>query len=131
MAGLNLEVGNIVECWNNPDRIINEDASGYGRGWENGKVFKIGRISWGTPKSIAWPEGKDQMGVYTDCLKLKGDNMVNDLKNYFSKNKDIFYTLGAVLIIDYFLFGGAMRKKVQDVVENMLNNVSKKVSAAE
>lgn len=66
---------------------------------------------------------------YESKLKLitKGSTMLNDIKQYFGKNKDIFFTLGAVLILDYFLFNGAMRKKVQEVVEKMLNHCEKKV----
>lgn len=60
-------------------------------------------------------------------IQSKGNTMLNDMKNYFGKNKDIFFTLGAVLILDYFLFGGAMRKKIQDVVEKMLNKATNQV----
>lgn len=63
----------------------------------------------------------------TMTASTKEVKMMDRLSGYFNKHQETIFTLGAVLLVDYFLFGGALRKKVQDVVEKMVTKCEKAV----
>src|SRR3990167_7925333 len=37
---------------------------------------------------------------------------MDSLKNYYNKHQDSILTLGLVLLVDYFMFGGALRERI-------------------
>lgn len=56
-----------------------------------------------------------------NLILINKENFMDGIKKYFEKNQDIVYTIGLVLLLDYFLFGGALRSKIQATVEQALN----------
>ena len=57
--------------------------------------------------------------------------MFTSIKEYVNKYKDTLFTLGFILILDHFVFSGAMRAKVQEVLEGMLNSIGQVGKAIE
>lgn len=55
-------------------------------------------------------------------------NVMESVKEYFNKHRDAIYTLGVVILLDHFLFGGAFREKIKSTVEGMLEKVTKGLS---
>lgn len=43
------------------------------------------------------------------------------IKLYIEKHRDIFLTIGVVLILDHFVFGGAFREKLKNIIDNFLD----------
>ena len=49
-----------------------------------------------------------------------------DLKGYISENRDLLYTIGLVLIIDQYIFDGAFRQRIKNLVEGLLKKAENK-----
>ena len=58
-----------------------------------------------------------------------GKKTMDTLKNFFNKHQDIILTVGLVLLVDYFLFNGALRARIQATIEKVLGNVEKKLAS--
>lgn len=64
----------------------------------------------------------------TEIELLKKENaMLDSLKGYYKKHEEIIFTIGFVLILDYLLFGGALRIKIKSLVEKMLATAEDKL----
>jgi len=62
--------------------------------------------------------------------KSKGEiKMLKSLKKYYEDHQDIILTVGVVVLLDHFLFGGALRAKIQTTIEKLLSGVEKKVES--
>lgn len=59
----------------------------------------------------------------------KGELKMETLKQYFRKHSDTFITLGIIILIDEYLFGGSLRSKIQGLLDRLLNNTAKKLEA--
>jgi hypothetical protein len=57
----------------------------------------------------------------------KENRMFKSLREYVQQHKDLFYTIGLVLLVDHFIFDGAFKAKVQKIVEKLLDGASKKL----
>lgn len=47
------------------------------------------------------------------------------VKEYMNKHRDIIFTLVGAMLVDHFLLHGALRKRIQAVVEAILFKVEK------
>ena len=62
-----------------------------------------------------------------DQVSLKGDTM-NSMKEYLEKHRDVFLTIGIVLILDHFVFEGAFREKLKSITESFLDKKTKELT---
>ena len=62
-----------------------------------------------------------------NILQSKGNTM-SSIKEYFTKHQDTYITLGIIVLIDHFLFGGIFREKIQKTVENILDTTQKQLT---
>lgn len=51
----------------------------------------------------------------------KEKSMIKSFKEYVSEHKQIIFTLGFVLLLDHLLLQGALKSKVQDVLNSILD----------
>ena len=49
------------------------------------------------------------------------------LKKYLDKNSDAFFTLAIVVVLDHFVLGGALREKIKNILESILDSKTKKL----
>ena len=47
-------------------------------------------------------------------------NLSNSIKSYIEKNQDTFFTIAIVILLDHYLFEGALRSKIKTSVEGMI-----------
>ena len=47
--------------------------------------------------------------------------MFENVKDYIGKHRDIIFTLGLVIIVDHFLFKGALRERIKGTIEGILS----------
>ena len=62
-------------------------------------------------------------------IKKENKKMLDNVKGYVEKHKDIIFTLGLIILVDHFLFKGALRSRVKDSIEGVLKNVENKIQA--
>ena len=127
------------------DRVIKYKAYTIDDGTdESGKYCMRGgdskAVPLGTKGKVASSESATILTVHFDngvCwavspteLKLqKGDvKMIQSLKDYYKEHQDTVITIGLIVLLDHFLFGGALRQKIQDTVEKMLGHVEKRIT---
>lgn len=60
-----------------------------------------------------------------DTDEPRRNTMMENVKGYFEKHKDVILTLGIVILVDHFLFKGALRNRIQSTVEGCLSKVEK------
>jgi hypothetical protein len=53
------------------------------------------------------------------------EKKVNMVREYLNKHRDVIFTLGCALLVDHFILGGALRTRIQKVVEAALARVEK------
>ena len=58
-------------------------------------------------------------------VEKKGSDMVSNFKSYFEKHQDVIITIAVVVLLDHFLFNGALRNKIQNTVEKFLDGAKK------
>lgn len=51
------------------------------------------------------------------------NTMLQNVKGYIEKHKDILFTLGLVILVDHFLFKGALRERIKNTIEGALKKV--------
>ena len=73
-------------------------------------IFYLGGTVIPTPNEPYKPEVKPQ----------RRKTMLENVKGYVEKHKDILFTLGLVILVDHFLFKGALRSKIQGTLEGVL-----------
>lgn len=112
-----------VETWKPGDKLVCRDSGA--NPLTVGKEYELIR-SHGDMVIIV--DDKDSPGEYfIRRFKLKkGSPMLEQVKKYYEKHQDVIFTIGAVLLMDYFLFNGALRTRVKELVEKMLRSVEKK-----
>ena len=81
-------------------------------------------FSWKTLHSVSLVEISQPLKQ----LNHKKENTMESLKQYLEKNRDIFFTIGIVLILDHFVFGGAFREKLRAIVDSFLDKKTKEIT---
>jgi hypothetical protein len=59
-------------------------------------------------------------------IKKENKTMLSNVKAYVEKHKDIIFTLGLIILIDHFMFKGALRNRIQTSIEGVLKKVEDK-----
>ena len=57
-----------------------------------------------------------------------GGIKVDSFKQYLEKHRDVFFTIGIVLVLDHFVFGGAFKEKLQAIVDSFLSKRTKEIT---
>jgi hypothetical protein len=64
--------------------------------------------------------------------KSKEENMVTevaqDLKKFIREHKSTIYIIAMLLIVDHFMFNGAMKEKLKSLVQNLVGKVEAKLN---
>lgn len=55
------------------------------------------------------------------------DKFMDSFKEYLKEHKSIFFTIGAILVIDHLVLGGALREKVKEILNKLLGKVEKQL----
>lgn len=58
-----------------------------------------------------------------ETKKEKETKMFQPLKDYINKNREILFTVGFILLLDHFIFKGAMKNKIQELLEGVISKV--------
>jgi hypothetical protein len=61
--------------------------------------------------------------------KEEKKTMFKTFREYLSNHKELFCTLIVVFIADHIVFKGAFRKKLHDIVDQLLNKATKNLEA--
>lgn len=56
----------------------------------------------------------------------KEEKMLGKVKSYIDEHKNIIFTLGLVILVDHFLFKGALRERIKTSIEGVLTKVENK-----
>jgi hypothetical protein len=86
----------------------------------------IGSAQFYSPGQI--PTYTVTTGIYPisapECPKpQRRKTMLENVKGYVEKHKDMLFTLGLVILVDHFLFKGALRERIKGTVEGALKKV--------
>ena len=52
------------------------------------------------------------------------DSILTDVRQYLNKYKNVLFTLAALFLVDQFFFGGKLRGRFQEMIENLFNRLS-------
>lgn len=50
------------------------------------------------------------------------------IREYIEKHKDAIFTVGLVILLDHFIFGGAFRERIKNTVDKLLDKANKSLS---
>ena len=64
-------------------------------------------------------------------IKPKGGFEMESFKQYLEKHRDSFFTIGVVLVLDHFVFAGAFREKLKQMVDSILDKKTKAITNGE
>lgn len=65
----------------------------------------------------------------SNTWKLKEkESVMESLKKYFETHRDLFFTIGIVIILDHFIFGGAFRERLKGLVDSFLTQRTKAIT---
>ena len=53
---------------------------------------------------------------------------MESFKQYLEKHRDVFFTLGVMLVLDHFVFAGAFREKIKQLVDSLLDKKTKEIT---
>lgn len=72
--------------------------------------------------------------LFNKCLFVskkgkEGKKMLQSIKEYFEKHKDVVMTLAIIVVADHFLFDGALRERIKAVIDGMLKKVENRGTA--
>jgi hypothetical protein len=56
-------------------------------------------------------------------------SMLQELRDYMKKHRDLLFTFGLVLLLDQLVFKGAFRERLENVVKGMLGKVEQAAGA--
>jgi hypothetical protein len=96
-----------------------EDKEEDSLGWYPKFCFELTSSSFTEKELTATPELKNST--------KNGGFTMETLKNYFKKNSEVFITLAIVILIDEYLFKGALREKIKDLLNKILGQTSEKL----
>jgi hypothetical protein len=116
-------VGKRVQRLVNDDRDIPIGTMGTIKKYNEARSF---------PFTIIWDNGYNKH-LGTNCKRYLNDteyfkilsenNMLESLKSYIEKNQDTFFTIALVVLLDHYLFEGALRSRLKSTVELMLDKL--------
>lgn len=57
--------------------------------------------------------------------KKESKTMIQNVKNYVEKHRDIIFTVGFIFLVDHFMFKGALRDRLKGMIEGVISKVEK------
>jgi hypothetical protein len=90
---------------------------------------------WGSlgniPQMPPMPQSTTYYGTATaemsnPKIKKEEKGMFQNVKDYIGKHRDMLFTLGLIVVVDHFLFNGALRERIKGSIEGMLKKVEDK-----
>jgi hypothetical protein len=54
-----------------------------------------------------------------------GAKMMNSIKDYMKKHQDVIFTLVIIILVDHFVFNGALKNKIKETLEGILDTTKK------
>jgi hypothetical protein len=88
--------------------------------YQPGQAFPVSQMG-GTIPMFA-----HQSAIPTLPPPQRRKTMLENVKGYVEKHKDMLFTLGLVILVDHFLFKGALRERIKGTVEGALKKVEEK-----
>ena len=73
------------------------------------------------------PEKFNTLAGRVDAIersKPKGEGMIETVKCYVNKHRDFLFTVILVMVVDHFIFKGALREKIKSVIDGALNKAN-------
>ncbi len=58
--------------------------------------------------------------------KKEEKKMLGKIKEYVDEHKNIIFTLGLIILVDHFLFKGALKERIKTSIEGVLKKVEDK-----
>ena len=94
--------------------------------------YKAELISIKGSEVIVLPDGKNGRSspIVTDISKLtKTERTFNmdSFKAYLENHRDVFFTIGIVLVLDHFIFSGVFREKLKNIIDSLLDKKTKAI----
>lgn len=80
-------------------------------------IYPYGSATVGTATAPSW------FVLEKETPKKGGKTMFDNVKGYVDKHKDMLFTLGLVILVDHFLFQGALRTRIKTSIEGVLKKV--------
>ena len=53
--------------------------------------------------------------------------LLDDFRKFFHENKGVFYWLVALLLLDHFALGGAMRERIKSMAEQVFERAERTI----
>ena len=75
----------------------------------------------------AMPDKFNTLAGRVDAIeksKPKGEGMIETVKCYINKHRDFLFTVILVMVVDHFVFKGALREKIKGVIDGALNKAN-------
>lgn len=63
--------------------------------------------------------------------KPEGKTMLGHLRDYLGKNRDIIFNVALIVLVDHFVFNGAFREKIKNLLDQFLVKTHKMISVDE
>lgn len=76
-----------------------------------------------TPYGYVYMDPCMQATLTKPPKQAERNTMLQNVKGYVEKHKDMLFTLGLVILVDHFLFKGALRERIKSTVEGALKKV--------
>lgn len=82
-------------------------------------------IVWGTGGAGGVYAYEAQLAQHQKTLgqpqkPTKGKSMLNHLRDYFGKNRDLIFNVAIIILVDHFVFNGAFREKIKSLLDKFL-----------
>jgi ribosomal protein L30/L7E len=98
----------------------------WGQQAQSSSLGAFGSPAWGAcspPTPIVPP---DFLSAPLKPNKKEEKGMFQNVKDYIGKHRDMLFTLGLIIVVDHFLFSGALRERIKGSIEGMLKKVEDK-----
>lgn len=74
---------------------------------------------WGATQPIYYP-ASPQLILAKPNKPVKGKSMLQHARDYFGKNRDIIFNVAIIILVDHFVFKGAFREKIKNLLDGFL-----------
>ncbi len=77
--------------------------------------------------ALQWQQQQQQQShvFATKALPTKKEKKVTMVRDYINKHRDVIFTLAVALLVDHFVLNGALRHRIQAVIEAALEKIEK------
>jgi hypothetical protein len=93
----------------------------------SGDNFGLAIYIKGSSLSFAYKSKEQRDKVFDRLIKLKGGSRMEVFKSYLAKHQDSLITLAIIILVDHFLFDGALRERIKSSVEKILGHTEQKM----